>query len=185
MAETYSFKKKKQIKDANAVRKFYSSGIFLGFFITLGSLGFVYGWICGGFWGAVGYFLVGLGISLAAVFVAGLLSEDLTSKLSSALFLGGRPNWTIRERLASDIQMTTHDKNNHDFSRALARVDGILKQDPKFPEALYLKAEILWEGFGKTNEAMDILKKIMTFTKSSDQYHTWARTLHQKLSHYR
>ena len=33
------------------------------------------------------------------------------------------------------------------FDKALALVNDVLDQDPNIPEALYLKAHVLWEGF--------------------------------------
>ena len=46
------------------------------------------------------------------------------------------------------------------------------------PEALYLKAQILWEGYHKAADSKIILENILEILPDKeDTYHRWAQTL--------
>jgi len=55
--------------------------------------------------------------------------------------------WTAREQLKGDLNQANYYKRKEDFQKALKTVNRIMDMDPNYPEALYLKAQMLWEGF--------------------------------------
>ena len=59
----------------------------------------------------------------------------------------------------------------------------ILKDSPDLPEALYLKAQILVEGYGKEKEAKYLLEKILAvLPERGEPYHRWAQSLLDKIN---
>ena len=56
-------------------------------------------------------------------------------------------------------------------------------KDPNFPEALFLKAKILWEGFEDREAAKSCLLNIIRVEPDKDAlYHRWALDLYRELS---
>ena len=66
-----------------------------------------------------------------------------------------------RETLAADLEKARYSKREGRFQEALRIINGVLDQEPDFPDALYLKARILWEGFGNREGAAGCLKNVM------------------------
>ncbi|MBT8406249.1 MAG: hypothetical protein KJP05_02225 [Deltaproteobacteria bacterium] len=60
------------------------------------------------------------------------------------------------------------------FDKALALVNDVLDQDPNIPEALYLKAHVLWEGFKNPWGAECCFKRVLELTEDGEQVHCWA-----------
>ena len=54
----------------------------------------------------------------------------------------------------------------------------VLKKAPDLPEALYLKAQIIVEGYHKLDEDRLLLEKILTvLPERGETYHRWAQTM--------
>ena len=53
-------------------------------------------------------------------------------------------------------------KGNEDYPAALSFVNKVLEKDPDFADALLLKAQILWEGFGQSHAAIQFLEKTLS-----------------------
>ena len=61
-------------------------------------------------------------------------------------------------------------------------VGEVLVQAPKLPEALYLKAQILWEGYQDASAARELLLEVIDLVPDAQQtYHRWAQSLLQKI----
>ena len=60
------------------------------------------------------------------------------------------------------------------FDQALQMVNTLLHEAPDYPEAMLLKAQILWEGFGKAATAGGYLNRIRELTPEDDKFHRWA-----------
>jgi hypothetical protein len=57
-------------------------------------------------------------------------------------------------------------------------VDDILIKAPNLPEALYLKAQILWEGYGDVVASRRYLRQILVISPDKNEtYHRWALSL--------
>jgi tetratricopeptide (TPR) repeat protein len=106
----------------------------------------------------------------------------LVEKIGSALgtFLGwSSKKVSPREVFAADLARARHSKGAGRFEEALSIIDEVLIKDPEFPEALYLKATILWEGFRNRPESTTCLKKVLGLVKSHETLHRWALNYYQ------
>ena len=56
-----------------------------------------------------------------------------------------------------------------------------LEKDPLFPEALFLKAQILWEGFENSVEAKRSLRDVMRIVQRDEPLHRWASNLFDRI----
>ena len=52
--------------------------------------------------------------------------------------------------------------------------ESVLQKDPDYPEALYLKGQILYEGFGCKNQSKEVLLRVMTLVSREDPLYHWA-----------
>jgi len=93
----------------------------------------------------------------------------------------GRRQRQLREQLSADLARTKESKRQGDFDQALRLVNEYLEKDPDYPEALFLKAQILTEGFGKSAEARRNLKKIMQMIPESEAFYRWALNYYNEL----
>jgi hypothetical protein len=76
------------------------------------------------------------------------------SGLSFKLIAGPSNRRDPREQLQADLSVARTLKMNAKYDLALRRINGVLSRDPGFPEALFLKARIVWEGFGNRSAAL-------------------------------
>jgi tetratricopeptide (TPR) repeat protein len=137
-----------------------------------------------GFWGS------GLkGIMLAFVFslvvspLIMLILEKFGRSTASFLYGGGYGSWSKRDQLRGDLNTVKHHKMRKEYDQALEVVNRILKIDPDFSEAIFLKAQILWEGFENTAASKGYLKQIIETKKDKDEtIHRWASTLYDELT---
>lgn len=185
MAEPYDFKGKKQIKDAHAAREAQSYAVLFGFFLTLLFLGGMIGMAVGGKQGGLIGCFGGALVSLLAGRLWRALTEGIADNVGRIVFIGKKANWTKYERLESDMQQIRYAKHSERYGEALTMVNRVLKKAPEWPEALLLKADILWEGFESLEESKEVLRTIIKLTEPSDKYHVWARSKYKELSQYR
>ncbi len=68
--------------------------------------------------------------------------------------------FSLKEQLESDMQQVRYHKMRKEYDVALRKINDVLGQDPDFPEALFLKAQVVWEGFGNSASAISNLEKI-------------------------
>ena len=65
-------------------------------------------------------------------------------------------------------------KAKRNFDKALTLVNDVLDQDPNIPEALYLKAHVLWEGFKNPWGAESCFRRVLELTEDGELVHCWA-----------
>ena len=76
------------------------------------------------------------------------------------------------------MQQARYQKMQKEYGIALRKVNEILEMDPEFPEALFLKAQILWEGFRNSDAAVPYLEKIqMVVREEQSAVRRWACSL--------
>jgi hypothetical protein len=149
---------------------------------AVGAIGAFYGYRYGGKTGAAAGFAAGAAVS----FLAGILIRQLTGSVGGSagnVLYGGRtPNWSLRERLGADLSQAAHHKKNERYDQALRKVNEILDQEPRFPEAMLLKAQIMWDGYENASAARRYLKEVMGQTPRSGSLHKEAFSLDRELA---
>ena len=116
--------------------------------------------------------------TVLVVFITGTVGRS-----AGTLYGGGRARFTLREQLEGDLTRVRVSKTNRNYEDALATVETILARDPDFPDALLLKAQVLWEGFRDRREAQLCLLRIMQVEPDKrSMYYRWAAKLHEELS---
>jgi len=137
-------------------------------------------------WGPLGAFiglLIGIAISATVgsttTFFVGILGGGAVN-----VFYGiGRKTIGLREQLAGDLNIAKHHKSCDRFDEALIKIEDVLARDPDYPEALFLKARILWEGFEDREAAKTCLLKIIKVEPDKDaSFHRWALDSYRQLS---
>ncbi len=111
--------------------------------------------------------------------------RDKTGEFLGDAFCGtGREGqWSREELINIELNQAKCAKMKGCHKQALIHVNAILEIEPDFPEALLLKAQILWEGFGNAGGAQAHLDKLMRAnTDKNGRYQRWARNLYDELS---
>jgi len=164
------------VKDIDSVARSRFIRVAVWVFSITGFLGFFVGFSMYGKPGtglAVGT-VVGAVVSCITYFII----EMLGSSGINLLYGRRRPVWSEYEKYEGELHQARHQKTQKNYHKALVLVNGILKKAPNLPEPLYLKAQILVEGYRKQNEAKILLERILTvLPKRGETYHRWAQTL--------
>jgi hypothetical protein len=115
----------------------------------------------------------------AAIPVSGLtvVISDKCGNLSGRLFLGPRSNWSVREQLSGDLSQAKVQKMNGNYDEALSIIDNVLDQVPDFNEALFIKAQILIDGFKDANAAKECISKIFATESECSNLYRWAKNI--------
>jgi tetratricopeptide (TPR) repeat protein len=112
--------------------------------------------------------------SIPLCFLYAYCVEKIGTALGGTLFGLGSRKTTTRETFAADLEIARQRKRNGKFEEARSTIDGVLDRDRDFPDALYLKAEILWEGFQNSSEAKRCLRRVMQLVPREETLHSWA-----------
>ena len=126
--------------------------------------------LSGGMWSYVWTLLASLLGPLAVCLIVNRIGE----RSVSGLYGLNRTHRTPQERFASELDKIRFHKRKGDFDRALSLVNSALEKEEEFPEALYLKARILWEGYGNRSAAVSYLEKAMQLVGVGEPLHHWA-----------
>jgi Na+-transporting methylmalonyl-CoA/oxaloacetate decarboxylase gamma subunit len=171
---------RKAPKDKDLAEVFYFLRVSVLIVPLLCLLGFYVGYTQDGLSGAV------LGILLAVA--GGLLLSfaimyllDAVGGASGILFGRKRAVWTTREQVQGLLSQARFNKDNQEFTVALEYINQVLGRDPHYPDALLLKAQILWQGFEDADSARLFLEKIISMTESGSTIHTQASSLYSEL----
>jgi tetratricopeptide (TPR) repeat protein len=88
---------------------------------------------------------------------------------------------TVDDLCKGDIDRARFYRRNGRYDEALAVIDQILDKVPDYPEALYLKADILWQGFAHRQSAMACLERIQASRKADSTMQEWAKNYYHHL----
>ena len=135
---------------------------------------------CWFFFGPIGIIYSGITCALVAyvsVFIAGK-----TGGTASKLWGGKTPIWDLSERYAADFSRARYQKMNKQYNEALRITDHVLKEQPDYNEALFLKAQILSEGYNDTAQAKKYLFKILKTETKNSQVYNWTESLYRELT---
>jgi len=135
-------------------------------------------WTISPIWGL----FLGFIIAILASFL-GIFFQNYFGNLSFKFHMGNSSTRSIREQLEGDLSIATNYKMQKKYNEALNILNNILRQDPEFPEALLLKAQILWQGLDSADNAKACLEKIMKVEKDqNDTIYRWASNLNNEIS---
>ena len=166
--------KKKPLRDSDSINRSLFLRAFFWAFPFLGFLGlFIYGIA-----GVIMAFFVSVVAALITLFAVNVLGGS-----GGKLFTGRRPIWKPHEQYAGLLDQARHHKTQKRFDKALQIINDLLKENPDFPEALYLKAQVLWEGFGNAHASKSCLRKVMELVPDkNDTIYRWAESLYKELA---
>ena len=173
----------KPLKDVNSADLALTLKNAIWAFPYLAVMGLIWGYLAGGSSGAI----AGLVVAFLASATIGPATSILTGVLGggavNAFFGLGRRTLGIRERMTGDLNVARYHKLSNQFDDALLKIEAVLAKDPDFPEALYLKAQILWEGFEDRQAAKECLLKIIKVVPDKKAlFHRWALNFYRELS---
>jgi hypothetical protein len=135
------------------------------------------GWVTFGKKGIWIAAVVCLFVSFGAVALAGRIG-----KAAGGLYRGRRPDWNTQERYAADLSRARVQKMSGNYAEALRIVETVLADQPALNPALFLKAQILAEGFDHRLEAQNCLVKIFQTEPKHSQLYQWSAGLYKKLA---
>lgn len=114
-----------------------------------------------------------------------IIYDYTVEKIGSGL--GGLlSGWTSRSADAGEIHLVElekarHSKRKGSCEESLGIINSVLAKAPDLPEALFLKAQVQWEGFGNLSAAKKNLQKVMQIVPLDDTLHRWASTLYDDI----
>ena len=101
--------------------------------------------------------------------------SDKCGDISGGLFLGQKSNWSVQERLSGDLSRARVQKMNGNYKAALSIIDNVLDQAPDFNEALFVKAQILLDGYSDANCAKKYFTRILEHKPEHSHLYRWAK----------
>jgi tetratricopeptide (TPR) repeat protein len=97
----------------------------------------------------------------------------------------GRIDRSLRDRFTGTLNQARFLKMSKHHDLAIRHVDEVLSADPNFPEALFVKALILWEGYQDAAAAKQyLLKAIKAELDKNATFHRWALSLYREIAIY-
>ena len=115
-------------------------------------------------------FMLCIPVAIFASFFVDKAGSSFSNFLSGSFKAPGRHN----DEFLADLEKARHSKANGRYQEALEIIEGVIISAPDWADALYLKAQIQWEGFRNTTEAKRCLKKIMRLIGYDETLHRWA-----------
>ena len=100
--------------------------------------------------------------------------EKLGLNLVNIMFAWSSKKTDFSEQFAADLAKARVSKGRGQFREALLLVNEIIEKYPGFPEALLLKAQIMWEGYDNKELSLRNLDKVMNIVKDEDPINRWA-----------
>jgi tetratricopeptide (TPR) repeat protein len=82
---------------------------------------------------------------------------------------------------SANMENARHSKRQSKFQEALKAVNEVLDKIPDYPEALFLKAQILWDGFGNYEQAVNYLDKVLQLVGEDEGLYRWASTYYNEM----
>ncbi len=165
----------RQLKDVNSIRQ----AMWLGNFMRVFPLLMVPGLLIDGLKGL----LIAAMVSVLASICGEVLSDRLGGISVNTLYGFGRRSATPREQLAGDLAQARYQKMNQNYDGAMAKLEKILAQDPNNPEAMFVKAQVLWEGYEDRISAKEYLMRVLKVEPDRNAvYHRWALNLYREIN---
>lgn len=101
--------------------------------------------------------------------------------VAGSFYTGPEANPTERELLTIELEKARYykgKKGEHNYAEANRLLNDILSKDPDFPEALFLRAQLMLEWKGRSDSAVSYLKRIVELVPDQKSHlNVWARNL--------
>jgi hypothetical protein len=166
---------KNQPKDVNSV----TQTRFLMIAVRLAPVCALLGWTIGGMPGML-YALAG---SIVAALAVEVLSGRLEDNSVNVLYGTARVDRTLRDQVIGTLNQARFHKMSKRHDLALACINEVLAADPDFPEVLFVKAQILWEGYQDAAAAKQSLIHLMKVEPDkAAAFHRWAVSLYKEIT---
>ena len=137
------------------------------------------GWAIGGIPGLL-YALPG---SIVAALAVEILSDRAGDSSVNVLYGIERVDRTWRDQVIGTLNQARFHKMSKRHDLALACINEVLAADPDLPEALFVKAQILWEGYQDAAAAIQCLIHLMKSEPDKGAaFHRWAASLYREIT---
>jgi hypothetical protein len=172
-------KKAPKDRDLGAIFGFLRvSGLTVPFLSVIGGyIGYTHYGLSGAF---LGILIAGGGGIFVSIAVSYIL--DSVGGVGGILFGRRRALWTTREQVQGLMSQTRFNRDKQNFEAAFGFINQVLEKDPHYPDALFLKAQLLWDGFEDARSAKPFLEKIMSLAEADKEIRSRASSLHSELS---
>ena len=168
---------KKQPKDVDSA----TQTRFLMIALRLAPACALLGWAIGGIPGL----LVALPGSIVAALAVEIISEKFWDGSVNILYGTGRLDRTMRDQFIGTLSQARFHKMSQRHDLALGCIDEVLAAAPNYTEALFLKAQILWEGGQNAAAAKQCLIHLMKVEPDKEApFHRWALSLYREIATY-
>jgi len=130
------------------------------------------------------YWIYGISLSILISLSVSIIIDNLTDFIggvSSRLFVPGSADWTLHEQLAGPLNQIRFLIGERRFQEAFVQLEQIIAKSPDHAEALFLKAQLLWEGYKNISGAKRMLSQVIKLTQEDDPYHRSAENLYRDL----
>jgi tetratricopeptide (TPR) repeat protein len=121
-------------------------------------------------------------VPLVMTIIAMFILTKLGNAFGKAFYGGRRARWSIDEIMGGELDQIRFSKRNEHYEEALQNTNELLKKNPDYPEALFLKAQILHEAYGYNESARKCLQKILDTVPGDKEVHSWASDYLEKIS---
>ena len=166
---------KKQPKDVDSA----TQTRFLMIAMRIAPVCALLGWLIGGLQGV----LYGLTGSILGAFAVEFLAGGIGDCSVNILYGTGRLDRTFRDRFIGTLSQARFHKMSKRHDLALGCVDEVLAAAPNYTEALFLKAQILWEGYQEAAAAKQCLLQIMKVEPDKEvPFHRWSVSLYREIA---
>jgi hypothetical protein len=139
---------------------------FLWVALTSNILWYFFGFIWPYHWNLVASLLTPFGFCL-------IISRS-SDEVSNCFCGWGHKDTCQQDWLAGEMCKIRLLKRQGNVDKAFASVNDLLDKAPNFPDALYLKGHLLWEGFKNPWAAESYFRRAVELTEDSQPVHRWA-----------
>ena len=169
-----------KVDSANAVFKLKNTIWALPY---LAVMGMIWGYLAGASSGAIAGLAAAAALSVLLGSTTSIFTATSGEGAATHRSRPARGTMSASSQRVTDLNIVRYHKLCQRFDDALRKVDEVLAKDPEFVEGLFLKAQILQEGFGDGKAAGKCLQTILAVEPDDTAvFHRWARHLYQELS---
>lgn len=170
--------KTSKMQNPRAVRDLVIVGDFIRYFLYLfipfAIIGGTYALFAGGF--LMGFLVNPLVYAGGIAIIIILIKYDLDD-IMILVGRAGKNKLALHIKYSQTIQKISLLMSSRKYKAALKAVNELLEQEPKYPNALNLKGQILLEGFGQYEAARAHFEKVMSLTDSDSEDYKLAEEL--------